>query len=1555
MYSVNFNEEENNKKKKAHKSLFPENVNDLGVKENETFKQNLAGNGVLLQNTSGADTYAKDDVINNTVFASSMLKKDKEKPVSTLSVADSVDTKKTINSQLSSKEVLGANYNKPGSWGKYLKSVAPEPTPQRTAALYSVSKKAVEDIASDYLKNELKAVYDKKLEAARIHSNNAYAEYGTDAIAAMRIAQERSDPMAVIDETMKEVDAGKLRKMVEPLALRGGFDADEYIEDYVKPTLHDMMLNDYIDKNKPKNSAEYMLRAAYDGSLIGKAANIGLGRSSFAQIENESLARYGASRLENFAAGIGSLLIDAPAFASFGALSGRIVGKATSYATNKLAERLLSYSAADGMTKLRASQIAQRAIVGNLSNRIMQSATTQGLTLGTYDLANSVAEDVLYNDCVDTGKAFKSFAKGFGTGATAGAVGTRLKKMMGGLTGGKKMLASTGVLSAESAVFTLSTEMDKVLNDVEVKPIDLFNDYAESLATLGVMKMTHWRPKGAENKLKADGTLKDELKLSKSEQEELREMNIDPVEFMGYVEKSLNLPSYGVGATRNHITEKYLEMMQSKDVSATTKAKLMYLIDNKLTSTPPVPFDYDVEQNRKGEWVYTTYDFEGNKVERRLFEHAGKVKNHLLVEKSKLRNNRIAAYERELLQGIDSQNLLRQAGLYAKEKSVSIDDISQALYKRAQNTPLSGWEDMLVREIVDRASYDQSGMVQFLTDMRRNIEKKHGLDDGSMLTKINTPFYKCTNAENKALDEYEALVRNEVNALKQGTDKERAAQLREIGENSSLKGMANDEVKRKEVEDFYTRNPDKIDAVGSGFKEKPIEIDDNEPSEFVWSYNGTENTVEDIEYFKDVAQDVAGRFNFDIGFIKNEREIPLPDTNDKYDVMNYNNKLRAMGWLDKKGGITINLPNIPSVEEIEKTVVHECVAHGGLQKLFGNHLNTFLEEVYRKASGDVRVAINNIQSRYPFADNYTVIEEYLAHLTEKSVLSSGERAMFADFKDFVKNALVRMNIYTGRNRRVTENDLKSLLRQHAKYIEKRTAPSNYRRWVFGRFDAAKQNEKTYYDREAYENDIREKMAGGKFFINTPSALYNTKALQNYEFLPEEKKKQFLKRWNTTDEEVMELKSQNKHRFIGKKGADNKAYYEGLEDGDPELAEAIELEKKGYDSNSIRFATGWERGVDNEWRKEMSDGRMTIHDQLYKSLARKNKDLANDYLELKSIPLEAWGYDENAVWERARRESGNFLENSTLKDILHDPSFYATYPELANLPVEIVENAKVPFRYDSKGKKILLDKSFFVHPENSVYMSGVLQNVIQDYEGFSKAVSMNLLGINSKLKRRYNEAQKIIDAVANARRAVPDFDKERNIDKAFEKEYKLTPEEFKKRFPSLDEYLIYKLTGKDFAFSGDVEMRNVMNRFDAGDYDGRVIPPETTEDVPRSKQVVIKKLNDLKPYFNGPLDIIYQKLNQLHSDEPLLLENVKERVRRADLSPVERGRFEWEMDEYAKEVLDRMLNMGKWKNDYGYGEFKKKQDDKKRRLRDAVDFQKWRDIFRHLDDELDDLN
>ena len=89
--------------------------------------------------------------------------------------------------------------------------------------------------------------------------------------------------------------------------------------------------------------------------------------------------------------------------------------------------------------------------------------------MGAYDATNSVADDLLYGDGIDAGKAAGSFAKGFGTGMMLGAVGTPLKFKASGLTGGKKMAASAGVLSAESAVFTLGTEIDKYANGLPMK------------------------------------------------------------------------------------------------------------------------------------------------------------------------------------------------------------------------------------------------------------------------------------------------------------------------------------------------------------------------------------------------------------------------------------------------------------------------------------------------------------------------------------------------------------------------------------------------------------------------------------------------------------------------------------------------------------------------------------------------------------------------------------------------------------------------------------------------------------------------------------------------------------------------------------------------------------------------------------------------------------------------------------------------------------------------------------------------------------------------------
>ena len=1384
MYSFNFNKEDEKRKSGGYEALSSSNDGlDIGT-ENSFANNGLSG----FESQPGGANANGGNLSPNKVDGSTPLAHEND---ATVKVTDSVP--------IPAREMLGNKYKNDAAWsGRFFNYANPIASPQRGATLYSASSKALDDVVSDYYDNELLTMYNDNLSTARERSNKAFSDYSSNPLTAMRKVRETYDPVAIIDKTMQQVDVSKLRKMVEPLARRAGFDTDMYIENYVMPALHGRLLTDYIDDNKPRSSAEYIFRSSLMNSLIGKGANIAMGNRQYARLENESLSQYDASRFEKFAAGVGSLLADAPVFAGFGSLTGRMVGKATSMATNKLASRIFTSRAADGITKYQATRISERFIMEKLKRRILQNAAVQGLTLGSYDLSHSIADDVIYNESFDAGKAAGSFMRGSVTGGVSGAIGSRINYAARGLTGGKRMLASAGVLSAESAVFTLSAEMDKLAHDIEIEPIDLVYDYGESLATLGVLKMTHWRPKGAENKLKADGTLKDELKLSESEKAEMREINVDPVMFMEEVERSLNLPSYGTGATRDVITGRYLEMMQSKELSAATKSKLMYLIENKLTSTPPVPFDYSVEQNSNGRWVYTTYDFNGNKVESRVFEHLGKVKSHLLLEKGKLRNNRIAAYERELLQGIDSQNLLRQAGLYAKEKGVSVDDISQALYKRACNTPLTERESELVREIVERTSYNQSGMVQYLADMRRNIEKKYGLEDGSLLIKVNEPFYRCSDAENRALDDYEALVRDEVNVLKQGTDKTRAAEFDRMGEESRFKGMSNDEVKTRELEDYYTAHPKKNDNVGSGFNDKPINIGNTESSGYVWSYNGVENTVEDIKAYEAYARDYARKFNYEVEFISDEREIPYPDVNDKYDVQNYNNKIRSMGWLDNSGKITINLPNIKSVEELERTIVHECVAHGGLLKLFGNHLNTFLEEVYRKSSGDVRAGIGNVRARYPFADNYTVVEEYLAKLSEKAVISPGERSWLTNVKNFIRNSLVRTNLYTGRNRRITEEDLNGLLRKHARYVENRTEPSKYRQRVFGKFDAAKQKEETYYDRAAYEQDIRRKIADGKFFINTPHELYDTKLLQNYDLLPEAKKQETLNRWGATDEQVRMARSGAKHR--------------------------------GGDENQA------------------------------------------------DVPLK----------------------NATLKDIFDDQSFYTRYPELAKLPVEVVDNMEMPVSYDAGSKKLVVDRSFLANPERVAYMPKVLQEVVRDYEGFNKAVSMNLFGIESRLGRKYEKAKKIIEAIDKARLADPDFDKSGDIDMVFLREFGVLPDVFKENFPTLDDYTLYKLSGRRVPFNDDA------------------VQPVMKE--PTRSGFVISDLVDLMTYFYGPLDIVYEKLQKAYSDEPRKPHDVSEP-----------------------------------KNDFGYSEFKKAQDEKRRQLSDAVEYRKWRDAFRHLDDELDVMN
>ena len=976
----------------------------------------------------------------------------------------------------------------------------------------------------------LKQRFSARRQESKKRSEKAYRDavsvVGGDPVFASYRAMESDDAVKDIEETIAETDVAELARRVAPLAKYHGYGVDEYLKERVLPKMYDTLLDEVLEDERPKNSAEYILRSSLTNSLIGKVALFArdkmLGNSNQTMLQSEGLGSYKASRLEQFAGNVGSLLVDAPVFSLLGGGSGILMGKVANKVTSKLAGRILTRKFGEGMTREAAKNMAERVVAKRLGFKMLQSAGTQGLTLGNYDAMNSIVDDMLYQNDIDAGKAAGSFAKGTLTGAALGVVGTPLREASKGLTGAKKLLASSGVLSAESAVFTAGTELEKLKNDVEIAPIDLVKDFGESAATLLVMRMTHWRPKGASLKLGANGKLKEKFALSSSERAELKELNVNPEQFIDAIEKELKLPSFG-GERSRYIKDTYSSIMSNEALSASARAKLLFLVENKVTSTPPVSFDFMVRQREDSKWEITTVDEVGRTVSRNIFDHAGNAKSYLMVKAADFRRNRIALFEAELTDGLRSANFIRQAGLYAKSSGKDIEEISTAVYKKSAGHEMSAEEKKIVDDILVRSAYDEAGMVQMLYNVRRKIEKRHGLEKGTMLIDIHKPFFHLTKAQNNSLDEYEALLRDEVDRLKGGTDKRRSVRLLKQGLDSDYFGMSNDEVKADEIQKYYdwvaVRDADRVGLHSEPYAPappRPIYIPPEDNSGYVWSYGEAKNTREDIERYKERAEAVAAKFGVKPHFIFDEREIERPDPEDYDAVARYNAQVVSSGWVNV-GRVFINLPNAKNIEDVERTVLHEVVGHKGLMHVFGEHLNDFLEDVYRKASPEVLRGINRIKYQYRGFDNYTVMEEYLAYLAEGTGLTRQERSLYVRIKDYIRSLLIRMNIYTGSNRQISESELRDIMQRHCEYLQTKESPDDYRKDVFGSFNASYRDAKTYYDNALYRNELKSQVDKGEFLVSTPKFFRNAKELAHYDLLPPEQQKRVRERNGIVEE------------------------------------------------------------------------------------------------------------------------------------------------------------------------------------------------------------------------------------------------------------------------------------------------------------------------------------------------------------------------------------------------------------------------------------------------------
>ena len=157
------------------------------------------------------------------------------------------------------------------------------------------------------------------------------------------------------------------------------------------------------------------------------------------------------------------------------------------------------------------------------------------------------------------------------------------------------------------------------------------------------------------------------------------------------------------------------------------------------------------------------------------------------------------------------------------------------------------------------------------------------------------------------------------------------------------------------------------------------------------------------------------------------------------------------------------------MSELERVVVHEVVGHGGLTYLFGDYIYDFYEDLYKMADDEVRAGIHEIGKRYDAA-GYTAVEEYIAHLAEKNAPTPKERYLLGKVKDYVNNMLERMNIISSDKSKVTTKELCNMLSAHHKAMLNRTAPSDYRAKVFGKFPSAHLGEK-YYNTHEFNKDI----------------------------------------------------------------------------------------------------------------------------------------------------------------------------------------------------------------------------------------------------------------------------------------------------------------------------------------------------------------------------------------------------------------------------------------------------------------------------------------------------
>ena len=148
-------------------------------------------------------------------------------------------------------------------------------------------------------------------------------------------------------------------------------------------------------------------------------------------------------------------------------------------------------------------------------------------------------------------------------------------------------------------------------------------------------------------------------------------------------------------------------------------------------------------------------------------------------------------------------------------------------------------------------------------------------------------------------------------------------------------------------------------------------------------------------------------------------------------------KAKAKGFYSTiTGKITIIIPNHSNIADVEKTLLHEAVAHHGLRKLFGEHFDNFLDNVFKNASEDVRREIVKLAAKNKW-DFRIATEEYLASLAEDTNFEKMPNGLWDKVKRLFSDMLRSIGLLKQKDGELNDNELRYILWRSYKNLKEK--------------------------------------------------------------------------------------------------------------------------------------------------------------------------------------------------------------------------------------------------------------------------------------------------------------------------------------------------------------------------------------------------------------------------------------------------------------------------------------------------------------------------------------